>query len=179
MGAGAFALALLAAALTGVVDNAGKPADPFASSVKAHVLLFVRTDCPITNRYAPEIQRLAAKFDHGGVEFWLVYPDRSETSQSIQHHITEYHLPGKAVRDSKRELVQRAAATVAPQAALFDAKGKLMYSGRIDDRYVSIGKSRPSPTTHDLEAAIETLLGGGIPSPAKTRAVGCNLADLE
>ena len=40
------------------VDLAGKPVDPLhANPGKPVVLIFVRTDCPISNRYAPTIQR--------------------------------------------------------------------------------------------------------------------------
>ena len=43
----------------GVIDLQGKPANPFAlRSKKAVVLIFVRPDCPISNHYAPEIERL-------------------------------------------------------------------------------------------------------------------------
>ena len=43
-----------------VVDLDGRPADPFRlAGSKIVVLLFVRTDCPISNRYAPTIQDLS------------------------------------------------------------------------------------------------------------------------
>ena len=45
-----------------VVDLSGKAHDPFASPARARVFIFVRTDCPITNRYAPEVARLAQQF---------------------------------------------------------------------------------------------------------------------
>src|SRR5207249_9516148 len=50
------------------------------ASAKVFVFIFVSTDCPISNRYAPEIRRVEGKFAPAGVRFWLVYPDpdRSE-----------------------------------------------------------------------------------------------------
>src|SRR5271170_2161137 len=68
---------LLAAGLASAaaLDMAGKPRDPFAEPVQARVFIFVRTDCPITNRYAPELQRLSHAFAPDAVQFWLVYPD--------------------------------------------------------------------------------------------------------
>src|SRR5277367_660963 len=46
-------------------DLAGKPADPLKSGgAQVIVLVFVRTDCPVSNRYAPTIQRLSA--EHAG-----------------------------------------------------------------------------------------------------------------
>jgi AhpC/TSA family protein len=176
-----FALSALltAAPGDGPLDLSGKPVDPFAGSARARIFLFVRTDCPITNRYAPELQRIASEFARRGAEFWLVYPDPAETADAIHTQIVEYKLPGKALRDPHHKLVIRSQATVSPQAAVFDDGGLLIYSGRIDDRYVDFGKSRPAAQTHDLEAAIAAVLSGKPAPVSRTRAIGCYLADVQ
>ena len=171
-------LSILVPLLAGLCAASQAP-DPFATAARATVLLFIRSDCPITNRYAPDLKRIADKFAPDGVAFWLVYPDPAETDGSIQKHIAEYQLPGKPLRDPGRTLIRRAHATVAPEAAVFDSGGKLIYHGRIDDRWVEIGKSRPAPTTHDLEDAISAVLAGRPVAHPETRAIGCSLADLE
>ncbi len=149
------------------------------NGAKANVLLFVRTDCPLSNRYAPELQRLARKFEPRGVEFWLVYPGRDETEAGIRKQVAEYGLPGSVVRDTGGELVRQSHATVAPEAAVFNGKGVLVYHGRIDNRWVDFGKARPIATVHDLEDAIESVLAGRRVAEPETRAVGCSLADVE
>src|SRR5215471_1114142 len=61
----------------------GKSIDAIRSSSalgKIAVLLFVRTDCPIANRYAPVIRRLAAQHAQT-TKIWLVYPDKKESSE--------------------------------------------------------------------------------------------------
>jgi len=161
------------------IAAAGKQPDPFASSARARVFLFVRTDCPITNRYAPELQRLSKEFAAQKVDFWMVYPDTSQTPAAIQEHMKEYGFPGTPLRDPEHELVKRAHATVAPEAAVFDGAGNLKYHGRIDDRYVEIGTARRTAQTHDLENAISAVLAGKPVAQAETRAVGCALADIE
>jgi hypothetical protein len=152
--------------------------DPFATPARARVLLFVRTDCPITNRYAPEIARIAKEFEGRGVGFWLIYPDASETAAAIAQHQADYKLPGTALRDPQHRLMKLAEATISPQAAVFDQAGRLVYSGRIDDRYVSFGKAQDTPQTHDLEAAIAATLTGKRVAQARTHSVGCYLADV-
>lgn len=161
-----------------VLCAAAAPQDPFTSPDRIHVLLFVRTDCPITNRYAPELKRIAEEFTRAPVDFWLVYPDPTETESAIEHHIAEYHFPGTPLRDPQHVLVRRALATVAPEAALFDASGRLRYHGRIDDRWVDVGKARPAARTHDLENAIAALVAGKPVSQPETRAIGCSLVDV-
>lgn len=175
--AAACCLTLTAAA--GPVNLAGKQVDPFQTKASATVLLFIRTDCPITNRYAPELRRIASEFAPRGVNFWMVYPDKSETPASIVKHMKEYNLPGRALRDPEQNLVRRAHATIAPEAAVFNASGQEVYHGRIDNLYVNIAVKRRVASTHDLENAIADVLAGRPVKPAKTQAVGCWLADLD
>jgi hypothetical protein len=170
---------LAVAALFAVSAFAGTQPDPFAGDARVRVLLFVRTDCPITNRYAPELARIGQQFAGEPVRFWLVYPDPATTTAAIQDHIAQYHFPGEPLRDPHHLLVRRAHATVSPEAAVFNASGELIYHGRIDDRYVDIGQARPSAQKHDLEDAIRSVLAGKPVAQAETRAVGCSLADVE
>ena len=83
------------------------------------------------------------------------------------------------MRDPRHSLVKLAHATIAPEAAVFDAAGRLVYHGRIDDRWVNPGKARPAARTHDLEDAISAVLAGRRPAQSETHAVGCWLADVE
>ncbi len=142
------------------------------------VFLFVRTDCPITNRYAPEMRRIAQEFQGRHVAFYLVYPDPKENKRAIENHIAEYQFPGTPLRDPDHKLEKRAHATTAPEAAVFDPAGNLKYHGRVDDLWVSPGKSRPAAQIHDLEDAISAVLAGKPVAHPETRAIGCSLKDL-
>src|SRR5689334_201117 len=48
-------------------------ADSKTAEAKLIVCLFTRTDCPISNSYAPEVRRMYEKFSPRGVAFYLVY----------------------------------------------------------------------------------------------------------
>src|SRR5215470_16766602 len=76
----ALSAALSGPAQAGVQTIDGKAVDPFAPSpgVKATVFIFTSTDCPISNRYAPEVRRIVAAFAQRGVAFRLVYPNPAE-----------------------------------------------------------------------------------------------------
>ena len=154
--------------------------DPFQApaDTKAIVFLFLSVDCPISNRYAPEIRRLYDTFAKNGVLFWLIYPNPAESSEAIRNHLKAFAYPARALRDPAQALIRLAKATVTPEAAVFDRRGTLVYRGRIDDRYVNVGLQRPAPTTHDLEEALAaTVAGRPVPRPA-TQAVGCFIADF-
>lgn len=160
-------------------DLAGKPTDPLkAANGKAVVLIFVRTDCPVSNRYAPLIQKLGEEYAHRA-DFWLVYPDKKEHSEVIRHHDREYGYKIPALRDPQHALVKLSQAQVTPEAAVFDARGTLVYHGRIDDLYVDMARSRRAATTHELDDAIHAALSGKNLTIATKPAVGCYISDLE
>jgi AhpC/TSA family len=161
------------------VDLAGKQIDPLhANSGKVVVLIFIRTDCPISNRYAPTIQRISASYA-GKATFWLIYPDKSESSAAIEKHLHEYGYRLPALHDPQHALVKLGQAQVTPEVAVFDLSGQLVYHGRIDNWYVSFGHARPAPTTHELDEAIRSALKGDKPQVATASGIGCYISDLE
>src|ERR1035437_5380941 len=127
-----------------------------AFAAEVQVFVFVRTDCPITNRYAPELTRIAKEFQGRHVAFYLVYPDPNENKRAIENHMAQFGLPGTPLRDPDRELQKRAHATVTPEVAVFDAAGNLKYHG----------------STEGLEGAIS---GRAV---AEKRATGCSLENF-
>ena len=141
------------------------------------VLVFTTTDCPISNRYAPEITRLATRFD-GQVRFRLVYPVPSDSDATIREHVKKFGYPLQWERDPTQALVRKTGVTVTPEVAIVDSIGKVLYRGRIDDRYIEFGKDRPQPTVRDLERSLEAVIGGKPVPVAETRAIGCFISDL-
>jgi thiol-disulfide isomerase/thioredoxin len=160
-------------------DLEGKPFDlSRAGRGKIAVLIFVRTDCPISNRYAPTIQRLSAQ-RRNDATFFLVYPDKKETPDAIRKHDREFGYTFAALRDPQHVLVKQSQAQITPEAAVFDAEGRLVYHGRIDNLYEDFGHARKSPTTHELADAIEAAVAGKPLNGNATPAVGCYISDLE
>ena len=140
------------------------------------VFVFTTADCPISNRYAPEIQRLAAKYGDQA-KFILVYPVAADTPQVISEHKKKFGYQLEHVRDDNRKLLKLTGATVTPEVAVMSGN-RLLYRGRIDDRYVELGRERPKPTTRDLEDALDAIIAGKAIATKYTRAIGCILSDL-
>jgi hypothetical protein len=157
-----------------VVD--GGRADPFANpEVKAVVLIFVNTDCPIANRYAPTIQKLYERYRSKPVGFWLIFADGSKSPEEIQEHLAAYEQQAPALRDPDHHLVAYCRATKTPQAVVFAPRRKLVYRGRIDDMFTDFGKRRDQPTSHDLRDAIDAVLEGRAVDPAESPVIGCDI----
>ena len=161
------------------LDLEGSAVDPLGHGARATVLVFVASDCPISNRYAPEIRRIHDEFAARGVATWLVYPNAADTPEKVRRHLADFGHPAPALRDPRHVLVRRAGATRTPEAALFAADGSLVYLGRIDDSFVAFGKMRPEPTVHDLREALAATLSGERAPLSTTQAIGCTIAPAE
>jgi len=169
----------VAVAQQSALELDGRPADPVkSSSGKISVLIFVRTDCPVSSRYAPVIQQIS---EHNLTEtnFFLVFPDKSESAVSIRKYVHDFGYRMPALRDPSHVLVKRSQAQFTPEAAVFDRKGWLVYHGRIDNLYETFGRARPAPTTHELEDAIQSALAGRSPAAKEVAGVGCYISDLQ
>lgn len=174
------ATALLSAGPQRVLDLNNTVVDPFkvSETTTAIVFVFVSTDCPVSNRYAPDVRELYEAFAAKGVVFWLVYPNPTDTAAAIRAHLQAFSYPPRALRDPDHALVKPLHISVTPEAAVYTRSGRLTYRGRIDDRYAGIGIERPLATRHDLREAIAaTIAGRPVPEPF-TQAVGCFVVDF-
>ncbi len=162
-----------------VLNGAGQLVNPFASaSTNVTVFIFVRPDCPISNRYVPELRKLTSQFRDKGVISWLVYADTDLALEAIQRHLKEFQLDLPFLRDPEHELVRLCRVHVTPEAAVFDRHSLLIYHGRIDDRFVGFGQSRPAPTRRDLEEVLSAVVTGKATPLKSTRAIGCTIEAL-
>src|SRR5436309_2990929 len=118
------AASLFGAAIT-VPDINGVPRSPLKPEGKASVLFFITSDCPISNSYAPEIQRICSEYGSKKVSCTLVYVDPDLTIADVKKHMKDFSYSGvPAILDSTQKLVQAAGAKVTPEAAVIGASGQ-------------------------------------------------------
>jgi hypothetical protein len=160
-------------------DLQGHPVERLnAAGTKAVVLIFAATDCPISNRYIPQIERLRSKLATQGVAFWWIFPNPGDTLAIVRKHGADFSISTPTLLDSQGELVRMAHASITPEAAVFAVAGgnlREVYHGRIDDRYIAFGQERPQAVHHDLEEAIHAVLAGHAVSKPLGDPVGCSI----
>lgn len=153
-------------------DVEGKAHQPFAPpDRKAAVLLFAACDCPISNAFAPEIGRLIREFAQA--QFYIVYPDPDVTIAEAKRHASEFKLAAPLLLDPQLELARKAGATITPEAVVVDTAGKVLYRGRINNRFQDLGKERNVTTRHDLREALLSVMAGKPVAVPETKAIGC------
>jgi len=154
-------------------DVAGKPITLGQSQTPAMTFVFLNTECPISNKLVPELNRLAAVAKKQHIEFYGVLSDPNVTRPDAQKHSKEYKIEFPMLFDASGTLAAALQPKVTPHVFMIDKAGKLLYEGRVNDSYVAVGNPRTVTTSNDLEDA---LLAVGAGKPAKvlvTEAVGC------
>lgn len=147
---------------------------PLEPAGAASVLLFVATDCPVSNSYAPEIQRICGAYAAKGIGCTLIYEEADVTAGEVRKHLDDHRYRGiSAVIDRDGSLAANVRASVTPQAVVVDRHGAVRYRGRIDNFYAALGRPRQAITAHDLRDALDAILSGRTVATPETEAVGC------
>jgi len=140
---------------------------------KALVLVFIGTECPMSNGYAEPLSQLADRYRDRGVQFVGVNANANEAAARVAKHAQEFRFSFPVLKDEKQVLANAVGARVTPEAFVLDSGRVVRYRGRIDDAYQSRLKKKNQVGSRDLEAAIEAVLAGKKIDQAVTAAYGC------
>lgn len=147
-------------------------------SARAVALFFIAAECPISNRYAPEINRLVAAYSVKGVAFYGVHSDPDISPAAALRHAQDYGFDFPVLLDPAQTLAGKTGVILTPTTVILSPEGELLYRGRIDNRYLDYGKYRGAGVKPDLRLALEAVIAGK-PVPEKyTKPVGCALPPL-
>lgn len=140
---------------------------------RAVALVFLSPECPISNQYLPELNRLAAAWAELPLEFYGVLSDPGLSRARAQTFAEEYRPAFPLLWDSAGALAEALGPSHVPQAFVLDGDGQIVYRGRIDDQFAAVGRRRARVSRHDLAAAVEAVLAGNRPEVSETEPVGC------
>ena len=68
---------------------------------KIHVLVFVTTDCPIANSYAPLLRELSEEWLGSNVQLFVVHVEPDTTVALARQHADMYSLPNPVLNDPR------------------------------------------------------------------------------
>jgi len=146
-----------------------------AAGARAVVVLFLGVECPVSNSYAPEINRICTAYAPRNVTFYAVYVDSDLSPSDARRRANDFGYRFPVLLDPNHVLVRRLGATVTPEAAVVAPDGTLLYRGRIDDQWAALGRKRHEVTTHDLRTALDAVLANQPVHNSRTEAVGCKI----
>src|SRR6218665_1422637 len=137
------------------------------------VYVFLSETCPICQSYTLTLKNLYKEYSNKNVRFVGVFPNYYSTQKSIDEFRKTYSIPFELVLDKKWTLIERFSASITPEAFIETPDKKIVYAGRIDDSFYSLGKRRTVITSTELADALKEITSGKTVTTKKTQAVGC------
>ncbi len=136
-------------------------------------LIFIDPACPISNRYAPELDELRAQAARRNVDLFGVLSDPAVSVTAARAFRTKYGLKLPILFDASGDLAIRLRPTTVPEAFLIDTRDRVVYRGRIDNRFAAVGRLRQKITRRDLLDAFGRVASGKPTAPVRTVPIGC------
>jgi thiol-disulfide isomerase/thioredoxin len=137
---------------------------------QVEVAFFLSPTCTICRYYALEMRELSADYAAHDVEFIGYAVGPLLTDSVVASFQAEYKIPFAVVLDDTMH--RRLHATVTPEVFVLH-KGIVVYHGRIDDRFLRVGKRRAHIKNRELRSAIDSILQGRSVDVTFVPAVGC------
>lgn len=137
---------------------------------KLTVVMFIATQCPVSNAYNARMAQLAKDYSTKGVAFVGVNSNKQEAVDEIVKHAKDNRFAFPIVKDTGNKIADLYGARVTPEIFVIDATGQVRYHGRIDEN--QNGDAIKSP---DLKNALDALLTGKAPVAPDTKAFGCSI----
>lgn len=152
------------------VTGPGAPAAIQTSAAKATVVIFVSTQCPVSNAYNGRLAALYNDYNSQGVQFAFVNANSTESMSDVEAHEKRVGWPFEVIKDNGNTLADKLGAEHTPEAFVFDRSGALAYHGRVDN-----SMHEEEVKQRDLRDALDAVLAGRPVPVAETRAFGCSI----
>jgi peroxiredoxin len=151
------------------------------SDEKGVIVIFTCNHCPYAKAYEQRIIKIDQQFDPKGYPVVAINPNDpklvpEDSFENMKKRAENKNYTFPYLIDAKQEVYKAYGATNTPHVfVLKNNQGDftVKYIGTIDNNY----KNPDKVTKTYLADAVESLLNGNKPDPAKTKAIGCSIKD--
>lgn len=137
---------------------------------KGTVLIFIATQCPVSNGYNERMEKLAQDFKARGINVIGINANSTESVADVKDHAAKNNLTFTILKDNGNKVADLLGATRTPEAYFLDAGNKLLYHGRIDN-----SRDITQVNSSELRDALEATLAGKPVAKATANAFGCSI----
>ena len=137
---------------------------------KFTVLMFISTECPVSNGYNERMVKLNGTYGMKGVAFVGINANKEEDVKRIAEHSKDKGFKFPVLKDKQNKVADLYGAMVTPEIYVINPEGKIMYHGRIDDN-----RKLDKVTSNDLSDTLDKLLAGKTVTATNAKAFGCSI----
>ena len=114
---------------------------------KATVIMFISTECPVSNDYNERIVALHNDYKDQGVQFIGINSNKNESVKEIAEHNKVNKFGFLVLKDLKNKIADKFRARRTPEIYLLDEKRILRYRGAIDNSPTESRNALLTPST--------------------------------
>ncbi len=138
---------------------------------KAIVLMFIATQCPVSNAYNERYVKLYADYNDKRISFVAINSNKAESVDEIKSHAVEHGFQFPILKDVDNIIADKLDAERTPEIFVINPSTmQVLYHGRIDD-----SPRESKITSRNLRRALDEILDGKDVSVKETKAFGCTI----
>lgn len=141
---------------------------------KAIVIIFVATECPVSNDYNGRMEDIYKEYSQKDIAFLGINSNKAESVEMIKEHAEENDLTFTILKDKNNVVADEMDASVTPEVYVVNSEFEILYHGRIDN-----SRDEDDVTSNDLENALNEILEGKPVSKTSTKAFGCTIKRVQ
>jgi peroxiredoxin len=141
---------------------------------KAVVLMFIATQCPVSNSYNDRMNALYKDYNDRQIAFVAINSNKSESVEEIKSHAKEKGFKFSVLKDWKNIVADKLGATVTPEIYILNPELELLYHGRIDN-----SSKIDNVTSNDLRKVLDEVLSSKPVTVTNTKAFGCTIKKVD
>ena len=148
---------------------------------KGVIVIFTCNHCPYAQAWEDRIIQIDKQYDKRGYPVVAIQPNDPKLSpgdsfENMKKRANEKNYTFPYLLDETQEVYRTYGAEKTPHAFVLENQSGdfvVKYIGTIDDNY----KNANEVEKKYLATAVDALLNGNNPEPAKTKAIGCSIKD--
>ena len=137
---------------------------------KAIVIIFVATECPVSNAYNSRMESIYNDYKNKNVTMVGINSNKAEDIGRIKEHAKSKGLTFPILKDEKNIIADKFRASVTPEVFVLNNNFEVLYHGRIDD-----SRDESDVEKKDLRYALDEILSDKQVSDPVTKAFGCTI----
>ena len=136
----------------------------------AIVVMFIATQCPVSNDYNKRMTALYQDYHQKSVAFIGINSNKQESVEEISQHAQKNGFQFPVLKDPDNIIADKYNAQVTPEIFVMNSSFEVLYHGRIDD-----SQRESEIKSHDLRNALDEILAGKAVTKKETKAFGCTI----
>ena len=137
---------------------------------KAIVIIFIATQCPVSNAYNSRMEKIYEEYKNKGVAFIGINSNKQESIEEVKEHAKKNNLNFVILKDVNNVIADKFKAAVTPEVFVLNSEFDVLYHGRIDD-----SRKEEDVKSEDLRNALNEILQGKKVTKTETKAFGCTI----